>query len=146
AVGRIPGRSQALRWLRAVASTVADWGGSEGREALASCLPAKALKGGGSSGRSYAKALEAEGEGGEETVFHVEVGRRVGEQDPGKIAVALRPILGLVRSELGEEQVATLEKVLPEPVAEHFRKSTTDAPWAYRLVPQPFGAGRRRHA
>ncbi len=29
-------------------------------------------------------------------------------------------------------------------VAEQWRAADTSAPWPFRLVPQPFGAGRRR--
>ena len=35
-------------------------------------------------------------------------------------------------------------KALPEGVRDHLGQAGWNPPWRYRLVPQPFGQGRRR--
>jgi uncharacterized protein (DUF2267 family) len=140
--GRIPSPERALRWMRATTSMLADWGGSTARSLLADALPADLLKGGGSSGRPWDKALAAEVD--ETLVLHCEAARRACEQDPGKVSWSLTACLSLIRESLGEDAAGRLASSLPGPVGKTFSEARWSAPWRYRLVPQPFGAGRRR--
>ena len=60
--GRITSPERGLRWLRAAASILADWGGAEGRSVVQRALPGELLKGKGSKGLSLQAALdEADG-------------------------------------------------------------------------------------
>ena len=105
-------------------------------------LPAELLEGQGSSGRSWEKALKEEGD--EKLTLHCEAAQRAGEQDPGKVSWSLTACLGLVREALGDDNAAKLAAMLPGPVAATFSDAAWKPPWRYRLVPQPFGAGRAR--
>jgi uncharacterized protein (DUF2267 family) len=140
--GRIPSPERARRWLRATASILADWGGSPAREALAAALPRELLSGAGTSGRAWSKAVSEDGD--ERDALACEAGRRSGEQDPGKVAWSLRACLSLVREQLGAPGLEKVVAALPGPVGAQLGEARWDPPWRYRLVPQPFGEGRRR--
>lgn len=141
--GRIPGRRRALRWLRAVCSTLRDWGGAEAASALDAALPRTLRRGGGSGGLSFEKASERSA-GGVRSCLHAEFGRRADEPDPGKVAGTARVLAALIRRELTDDQVATVVAALPDGVREWFEGASMAAPWPFHLIPQPFGDGRRR--
>lgn len=140
--GRIPSPERALRWMRAASSMLADWGGPDAKRLLADALPADLLKGAGSSGRPWEKALREEVD--ETLVMHCEAGRRAAEQDPGKVSWSLTACLSLIRESLSDEAASKLASALPAPVGKIFSEAKWQPPWRYRLVPQPFGAGRAR--
>ncbi len=142
--GRIPSPERALRWMRATASMLGDWGGDTAKKLLAEALPADFLKGAGSSGRPWDKALKEEAD--ETLVLHCEAGRRANEQDPGKVSWSLVACLGLIRETLSDDRAEKLASSLPAPVAKIFREARWQPPWRYRIVPQPFGAGRARQS
>ena len=71
-------------------------------------------------------------------------GRRVVEPDPGQVATTLRPLMGLIKRQLSAEQVEAIAGALPGAVADQFRSADVAAPWPYRVLPRPFGQGRRR--
>ena len=141
--GRITSPERGLRWLRATASILSDWGGAEARSALLSGLPSDLLRGGGASGWSMEKARD-ESDGDVRTALNAEAGRRVGELDPAKISWSLMGCLSVIREQLDEAATEKLRKALPEELRELVADAKWDPPWRYRLVPQPFGEGRRR--
>ena len=131
----------AKRWLRAVASILEGWSEGAGRAALKAALPRECFRGGGSSGRSYEKALEAAG-GDARVALVEEAGRRTHEDDPRNVAMTLVPLLGVVKEALartgGEAAVAELIGSLPTPLHGELRAASVTAPWTYRLIPQSY--------
>lgn len=134
--GRIPDAERAVRFLRAVASALADWSGRPGQRLLKASLPAELLKGTGASGRSWDRARKAAAPDGDAVALHVEVARRAEEPDPGKVAVALQPALALLRDALPKAAVESLAAALPAPVALALRGASGEAPWPAIMVPQ----------
>ena len=134
-LGRIPSREEAERFLRAVLSTLADWSGAAGEKALAA-LPRQLARGPGRRGRSFDEAARAAG--GARSALLAEVGRRAAQPDPGKVAIALRPVLALLRDALPAADANALAAALPPPVAEELRRATTAAPWGFRLLTQSY--------
>ena len=138
---RTADRGIAARWLRAVASLLADWSGPEGRAALKSSLPKACFRGGGTSGRSYDKALAAAG-GDARVALVEEAARRTHEDDPRNVAMTLVPLLGVVKTALahegGDAAVAALVSSLPTALHHEIRAASVTAPWTYRLIPQSY--------
>lgn len=138
---RTKDRGIAARWLRAVASLLADWSAPDGRAALKSALPRGCFRGGGTSGRSYDKALEAAG-GDARVAIIEEAARRTHEDDPRNVAMTLVPLLGVVKEALaragGDAAVATLVASLPAALHAEVRRASAAAPWTYRLIPQSY--------
>jgi hypothetical protein len=137
-VARCGTPERALDWLRAVASTLADWGGDRAKAVLEAALPAELFKGRGSSGRSYEKALKDETDAGRDVVLIQEVARRVKEPDPGQVGVSVGPLVGLLKAEMTAAQVDELIVSLPPFVAEDVRRASVRAPWGYGLIPQSY--------
>jgi len=127
------------RWLSAVGSVLADWGGDAARRALGA-LPAEVLRG---SGLSWQRAVEQCGELGEDTALAEEVGRRSGEPDPTKIGLNVRLIVGLFKECLTAEQAEALAAALPAPVARVVRETEAQPPWRFRLIPQSYARPAR---
>lgn len=141
--GRITSPERGLRWLRASASILAQWGGAQARDVVERALPSDLLRGQGSKGLSLKAALEeAAGDAG--TALNAEAGRRAGELDPAKVAWSLMGCLSVLREALSEDDLSTLVKSLPEDLRDRLGQAGWNPPWRYRLVPQPFGQGRRR--
>lgn len=139
-VGRIPSASEARRWLSAVASVLADWGEGAGR-GVRDALPPQLFRGKGARGRPVGTA------GADAALARValfaEVGRRAGEADPGKVGVALGPLVALVRGALPPKVVQDLLSALPQGVAEVLREASLEAPWEFRLLPQSYARPAR---
>ena len=141
-VGRIPSPEEAERWVRAVASILADWSGEAG-EGVRSSLPRELFHGRGSGGRSHEKTLSESARQGTSSALLDEAGRRAGQPDPGKVGVTLRPLLALLRDALPGAQAAALQEALPPAVGHHLQQATTTAPWAFRLLPQSYARPAR---
>lgn len=138
ALGRINTRTRALRWLRAVAGILADWGGDRARRALAEALPAEVLRGTGSGGATWEKARAGVGPMGETAAPIEEAARRARQPDPGKAALTFRALAGLIKEQLTPEQAEAVSAGLPAPAAALFEAASTEAPWGYRLPPQSY--------
>ena len=142
-LGRIETDALAQRWLRAAASTLADWGGTPAREALQSTLPKELFSGPGTRGRSLVKAQrEAGGHAGLALV--TELGRRAGQEDPGKMAQMASPAIAVLKQQIPPAQFEGVLAALPQDIAAEVRKATVDADWRYFLIPQSYARPRAR--
>ena len=137
---------RALRWLRAAASTLAAWGGSEARKILETALPKELFSGAGTRGRSAAKAQAAVG-GSAATALFAEIGERAGEEDPGKMGQTATAAIALLKLGLPADQLPQLLAALPAEIAAEVRDASACAPWKYFLIPQSYArpAAKRRH-
>jgi hypothetical protein len=136
--GRLYPASLADRWLGAVASVLADWGGDAARRILTGALPVEVFRGSGTSGRSWKAAVEECGSEGARSALTEEVARRSGELDPVKVGLSVRLIVGLFKQSLSPEQAETLAASLPEPVAQVVRETRAEPPWQFHLIPQSY--------
>lgn len=143
ALGRIETDEFALRWLRAAASTLADWGGRPAREALESALPKDLLRGAGTRGRSLPKARRAAG-GSAAVALVTELGRRSGQEDPGKMAQMASAALGLLERNIPANARESLLAALPPDIAAEVREASVDPIWRYFLIPQSYARPRGR--
>ena len=142
-LGNVATDDGARRWLRATASTLAEWGGADARDVLSAALPKDALSGAGTRGRPLAKTRGAEGEAATDDVaLYAEIGKRFGEEDPGKIAQVATPALALIRRQLTETQLARLVTALPPAIATELRTASDQSPWRFRLIPQSYARKR----
>ena len=137
-IGRTENEERALRWLRAVVSILGDWGGSDAKAALKEALPSELFSGAGSSGRSFRAAAAAGGPVDESSALQIEAGHRAKQPDPGKVGMTIRPLMGVLKERMTPAQVDRVASGLPPAVQQQFRGATTQAPFAYSLIPQSY--------
>jgi hypothetical protein len=145
-LGGVETEALAQRWLRATVSVLADWGGEAAARALASGVPGGLFSGGGTRGLSLAKAQDRVPGTSAGIALLAEIGRRVGQEDPGKIAQMATPALGLVKGCLAPDPLNALLAALPGDVAAELRDASVAAPWGFGLIPQSYARPPRKRA
>ena len=123
-------------WLRAVVSVLFDWGAEPAQRMLETSIQ-KEFVSARLRGRSHADAVKAHG-GDDRVALVAEMGRRAGEEDPGKMAQAVVPLLGLVKQQLPSAQLETFLAAYPPGVAAEIRAASCEPSWKYGLIPQSY--------
>jgi len=144
--GHVSSPAAAARWLRAVVGLLADWGGPDASQVLRGALPGELFQGEGAAGRSFQATVRHAGKESERVALHVEAAARADEVDPAKVAVSLRPILGLIKQQLTARQIETLAAGLPAPCAQELRAANATPPYPYSLIPQSYDRPVKRTA
>lgn len=145
-LGGVETEALALRWLRAIVSVLSDWGGAGAARALATGVPGSLFSGPGSKGHSLAKTQELVPGASPRVAFFSELGRRVGQEDPGKVAQMATPAIALLKARLAPEQLQALIASLPGDVADEVRDASVAPPWGYFLIPQSYARPTRKRA
>jgi uncharacterized protein (DUF2267 family) len=123
-------------WLRSVVSVLSDWGGAPAQRVLEASLP-KELVSARLGGRSHGDAVKAHG-GDDRVALVAEMGRRANEEDPGKMAQAVVPLLGLVKQQIPPAQMDAFLASYPPAVATEIRAASCEPSWKYGLIPQSY--------
>ena len=145
-LGRVETEALSLRWLRAIVSVLAVWGGEGAARALMTGVPGGLFSGGGTKGNSLAKAQDLAPGAAAGVAFFAEVGRRAGQEDPGKMAQMATAALALIKQCLAADQVSALLSALPADIAAEVRDATVEPPWGYGLIPQSYARPVRKSA
>lgn len=140
-IARVENDERARRWLTVTCSILSDWGGPQAASILKESLPSRCLSGGGSSGRKWAEA-EAAAQGDAQVALVQEAEARSHQPDPRNAAMMLLSLIGLVKLEIeqarGQAGVEAFIASMPAPLQPEIRGASTDAPYAYSLMPQSY--------